>query len=577
MRRLVAVGAGGILLLLGLVIGVPLLVVAALLGSAQSAVGCSVSGGQLGSSQVADAEAKLGRPLLYSREYVRTWGAPVTVTPGHIPVLSINTVGTTWAAVASGAQDAVIRQQARQVTAIPGTVYLAFQHEPEHAPAGTPVQFTAAWRHYVAVYRAAGVRNVRWTLILMADSFNGIGRTADAYYPGDDVVDVVAADGYNWQGVRPGAGRSFAQVFTGFYDWGAAQDKPMIIAEFGMAALPGRPQWITDAAVTARSWPQLQVVMWWNSKEFTIGPDAVPALQAFSTPTAAAASAGGARAADQLSWDQVKGHAAAAGFTGPDLDIATALTEPESGRNPLARNSIGASGLWQILQSAHPDLFARYDWRDPAQNAVMAFAVYVNAGRSFTPWVTYTSGAYLPYMAEVAAAAPAARADVTAGCIPPAGGGNATPGVATAAIPCAAGIDKGVAQAPGGVAIRLCTLGGITVNTTLSRPLGQLLDAAAAAGLRLGGGGFRSQAEQIVLRRAHCPDVWTSPPSSCHPPTAIPGKSQHEWGLAIDFTNGGHTIGSHTDPTWQWLSAHAGSYGLRNLPSEPWHWSTTGA
>jgi hypothetical protein len=546
----------------------------------QSASACGGGSGQLGSSRVIDAEAKLGMSLAYSREYIRTWGARVAVASGHVPVLSINTVGTTWAAVASGSQDSVIREQARQVAAIPGTVYLSLDQEPENAP-GSPAQLAAAWRHYVAIYRAAGVINVRWTLILLASSFNGGGQTADAYYPGDDVVDVVAADGYNWQGVRPVAGRSFAQVFTAFYAWGAAHRKPMMIAGFGMAAVPGRAQWITNAAATVRSWPSLQAVLWSDAGDFTIGPDAVPRLQAFNSPAVAGGPADAALpGAGGLSWDQVKGYAAAGGFTGADLDIATAITEPESGRDPLARNPSGASGLWQILPSAHPDLFSRYDWRDPAQNARMAYAVYTNARRSFTPWVTYTSGAYLQDLPEAATAEPVGggAAGTTAGCTPATagGGGDASPGMSTVGIPCAAGVDGGVVQAPGGVAIRLCTVGRISVNTTLSGPLARLLDAAAVAGLRLGGGGFRSQAEQIVLRRAHCLDVWTSPPSACHPPTAIPGTSQHEWGLAIDFTSSGHSIGYHSDPAWQWLTAHAASYGLRGLISESWHWSTTG-
>ena len=135
--------------------------------------------------------------------------------------------------------------------------------------------------------------------------------------------------------------------------------------------------------------------------------------------------ADGPSAAGQLLWEQVKGDAAAAGFTGPDLDIATALTQPESGRNPLARNPSGASGLWQILESAHPGLFARYDWHDPAQNAVMAYAVYAAAGRSFTPWVTYTSGAYLQYLPDAAVAAATATGATDAGC-PPASGGSVT-------------------------------------------------------------------------------------------------------------------------------------------------------
>jgi D-alanyl-D-alanine carboxypeptidase len=50
----------------------------------------------------------------------------------------------------------------------------------------------------------------------------------------------------------------------------------------------------------------------------------------------------------------------------------------------------------------------------------------------------------------------------------------------------------------------------------------------------------------------------------------------HERGLAIDFTSGGQTIQSRSHPAFQWLSANASSYGLYNLPSEPWHWSTNG-
>jgi D-alanyl-D-alanine carboxypeptidase len=50
----------------------------------------------------------------------------------------------------------------------------------------------------------------------------------------------------------------------------------------------------------------------------------------------------------------------------------------------------------------------------------------------------------------------------------------------------------------------------------------------------------------------------------------------HEQGLAIDFTWNGSVISSHSSPAFQWLAAHAGRYGLYNLPSEPWHWSVNG-
>ena len=50
----------------------------------------------------------------------------------------------------------------------------------------------------------------------------------------------------------------------------------------------------------------------------------------------------------------------------------------------------------------------------------------------------------------------------------------------------------------------------------------------------------------------------------------------HEWGLALDLTANGSSIQSRGNPAWIWLNLHAGTYGLKNLPSEPWHWSTNG-
>ncbi len=124
--------------------------------------------------------------------------------------------------------------------------------------------------------------------------------------------------------------------------------------------------------------------------------------------------------------------------------------------------------------------------------------------------------------------------------------------------------------------IALSTVGGITVASSIASQVQGLLNASRAAGLNLGGGGYRDPAAQMALRRAHCPDPVNSPPSACSPPTARVGTSLHEQGLAIDFTNNGALIRSHSDPAYVWLAANAGSFGLRNLPSEPWHWSTTG-
>ena len=46
--------------------------------------------------------------------------------------------------------------------------------------------------------------------------------------------------------------------------------------------------------------------------------------------------------------------------------------------------------------------------------------------------------------------------------------------------------------------------------------------------------------------------------------------------MAIDFTSSGRLITSRSDPAFIWLRNNAATYGLYNLPSEPWHWSTNG-
>jgi hypothetical protein len=130
---------------------------------------------------------------------------------------------------------------------------------------------------------------------------------------------------------------------------------------------------------------------------------------------------------------------------------------------------------------------------------------------------------------------------------------------------------------PGGLATVSCPRGGsITVASSMASNLQALLDHAARDGLALCGWGYRDSQRQIELRRAHCGTshyaIYEAPASSCSPPTARPGQSMHERGLAVDFKN----CSTRSTACFQWLGRHASSYGLYNLPSEPWHWSIDG-
>ena len=123
-------------------------------------------------------------------------------------------------------------------------------------------------------------------------------------------------------------------------------------------------------------------------------------------------------------------------------------------------------------------------------------------------------------------------------------------------------------------------VGGIYVNKLISSQFGRMMTAATAAGLVLGGGGFRDAAAQIATRRNNCGTsdfaIWEMPASQCSPPTARPGTSMHEQGMAVDFTCSGALIRDRASPCFIWLAANAASHGFYNLPSEPWHWSING-
>ncbi len=152
------------------------------------------------------------------------------------------------------------------------------------------------------------------------------------------------------------------------------------------------------------------------------------------------------------------------------------------------------------------------------------------------------------------------------------------PGITTSNGPNLVG---GVAQTygPGGVPankIMVCDVaapagGVIDINVSLASQLNKLLKDAQAAGIIMGGGGFRSYEEQVALYNQNCSG------GSCSPPTAEPGTSNHEKGLAIDFNcNGGSAFNFGGSPCFNWMVQHAEEYGLKNLPSEAWHWSVTG-
>ena len=98
------------------------------------------------------------------------------------------------------------------------------------------------------------------------------------------------------------------------------------------------------------------------------------------------------------SYSQLEGLWINAGGPKSQAPIAAAIAEAESGGRPDAylahdTNGLPSGGLWQL----NP---APSNWADPASNAQGAVAKYRGAGNSFTPWGTFTSGAYRGFLSS---------------------------------------------------------------------------------------------------------------------------------------------------------------------------------
>ncbi len=142
--------------------------------------------------------------------------------------------------------------------------------------------------------------------------------------------------------------------------------------------------------------------------------------------------------------------------------------------------------------------------------------------------------------------------------------------------------------------IRICIVGGIKVNAFIAAKIDALLKQSALPKPEGGLGqaltansGFRTMQQQIDIRsdpKRLCGDnqlpitqdeIYNAPSDSCSPGAARPGYSNHQMGLAIDFS--GIAEVDPQNPKVLWLKANAPTYGgLYPNTSESWHWSVDG-
>ena len=239
-------------------------------------------GGQTRQQAAVALEAQTGRKL----EVVRVFETWSSVFPdsfhrwirdgGRTPILSVKPVrsnGTrvTWSAIANAAPgsqvDNEIRSWARRIRDFGGPIHVTLHHEPESSGTsyGTQADFIAAWRHWVDVFREEGAVNARYMWIMTDYAFfvsSSDRRQAIKWFPGDNWIDGMAIDAYNWSTCRPNIynpWRTLEYIIEPFRKFGLQHPtKQLWLTEWGSwedPAVSGRKgQWFDQArALFARS------------------------------------------------------------------------------------------------------------------------------------------------------------------------------------------------------------------------------------------------------------------------------------------------------------------------------------
>lgn len=184
------------------------------------------------------------------------------------------------ASIANGDKDAYLYAFAEDARDYGGEVWLRPFHEMNgnwYPWAGTEGSndagdLIAAWRRVENIFDARGADNVKFVWCVNNDSVpNTSANSWTRYYPGDNYVDYVSIDGYNWGTTSSWSSwRSFSSCFGAPYDAiTAITDKPMLIGETSCVEEGGsKAAWIADMFAKIESrYTRIEGVCWFNANK----------------------------------------------------------------------------------------------------------------------------------------------------------------------------------------------------------------------------------------------------------------------------------------------------------------------
>ncbi|HWQ83036.1 MAG TPA: glycosyl hydrolase [Anaerolineales bacterium] len=129
--------------------------------------------------------------------------------------------------------------------------------------------YVAAWRHVHDVFTQVNSTNAEW---VWAPNYESNPRDdwndRNNYYPGDDYVDWIGVDGYNWGSPR---WDTFSELYDSsaydhvLKDFACRYPKPQLITETGSVEGAGsKASWIADTYSRIPNFPFVRGVFWFN-------------------------------------------------------------------------------------------------------------------------------------------------------------------------------------------------------------------------------------------------------------------------------------------------------------------------
>ena len=262
-------------------------------------------GAFVGTGTLDGFESTLGRTVAINHTFVGWTDDYTTMLPGlaaggRIPLVTWeaweNNVGAPLTDIIGGTYDAMIMARATAAKAFGQRFFLRWGHEMNGnwypwgganngADTTATMTFITAYRHVHDLFVAAGATNVLWIFCPNVDSVPGDSWNQwQNYYPGDDYVDWVGLDGYNWGTVQStSTWQSFSTIVSRIYAGLAAKGKPIIIPETASTEMGGdKAAWIAAILPALKTtFPAIKAFVWFQmNKETDWRVDSSPASQA---------------------------------------------------------------------------------------------------------------------------------------------------------------------------------------------------------------------------------------------------------------------------------------------------------